>query len=181
MLKNVLACVSYAKNSEHANCINFTTFQNYTKPKLITLKSNKKEDEEDEITWEEPDAVQMIKEGDIVAVQSGDNYNPYYLICARSEVLTLDDNFRDDYGHVHLKGKTVLSGNYLEEVQSKNENRLFCKGTGKVAVVSSFCIAGISPELIQSKGHWRKKVVDCFEINKYVHEVLLGLVAGLDA
>ena len=144
--------------SEHANCINFTTFQNYTKPKLITLKSNKKEieyedaeesededkeeesdeDDEDEITWEESDAVQMIKEGNIVVVQSRDNYNPYYLICARSEVVTLDDDFRDDYGHLHLKGQTVLSGIYLEEVQSKNKNRLFFKGTGKVAVVCCF-------------------------------------------
>ena len=123
----------------------------------------------------------MIKEGDIVVVQSGDNYNPYYLICARSEVVTLDDNFCDDYSHVHLKGQTVLSGIYLEEVESKNENRLFFKDTGKVVVVSSFCIAGISPELIQSKGHWRKKVADYFEINEYVHEVLLGLVTGLDA
>ena len=193
-------CIS-CQNSEHANFINFTTFKNYTKPKLITLKSNKKkiededeqedededkeeendEGDEDGITWEESDAVQMIKEGHIVVIQSGDNYNPYYLICARSEVVTLDDDFCDDYGHLHLKGQTVLSENYLEEVQSKNENSLFFKDTGKVAVVSSFCIAGISPELIQSKKHRRKKVVDNFEINEYVHEVILGLVTGLDA
>ena len=180
-------CIS-CQNSEHANYINFTTFQN-------TLKSNKKEiededaeededenkeeesdeDDEDEITWEESNAVQMIKEGDIVVVQSEDNYNPYYLICARSEVATLHDNFRDDFGHLQLKGQTVLSGNYLEEVQSKNENRLFFKDTGKVAVVSSFCIAGISPELIQSKGHWRKKVADYFEINEYCKPGLLWL------
>ena len=112
----------------------------------------------------------MIKEGDIVVVQSGDNYNPYYLICARSEVVTLDDNFRDNYSHLHLKGKTVLSGNYLEEVQSKNENRLFFKDTGKVAVASPFCTneTNETPELM-------KKVVDYFEISEYVHEVLLGL------
>ena len=144
-------CIS-CQNSEHAYYINFTTFQNYTKPKLITLKSNKKEEDEDEdkeeesdegdeneITWEEFDAVQMIKEGDIVVVQSGDNYNPYYLICARSEVVTLDDDFRDDYGHLYLKGQTVISGNYLEEVQSKNETRLFFREARKVAVVSSCC------------------------------------------
>ena len=167
-------CIS-RQNSEHVNCINCTTFQNYTKPKLVTLKSSKKEikdddaegdededkgeesDEEDgdEITWEESDAVQMIKEG--------------------------DDDFRDDYGHLYLKGQTVLSENYLEEFQSKNESRLFFRDTRKVAVVSSFCIACISSELIQSKGHQRKKVVDYFEINEYVHEVLLGLVTGLDA
>ena len=160
-------CIS-CHNSEHVNCINFTTFQNYTKPKLLTLKSNKKEikdddaeedededkeeesdeDDGDEITWEESDAVQMIKEGDIFIVQSGDNYNPYYLICARSEIVTLDDDFHDDYGHLYLKGQTVLSGNYLEEFQSKNESRLFFRDTRKVAVVSSFCIACISPELI---------------------------------
>ena len=115
----------------------------------------------------------MIKEGDIVVVQSGDSYNPYYLICARSKVVTLDDNFLDNYSHLHLKGQTVLSGNYLEEVQSKNKNRLFFKDTGKVTVVSPFCIAGISPELM--------KKVDYFEISEYVHEVLLGLVTGQDA
>ena len=41
------------RNSEHANCINFTTFQNYTKPKLITLKNNKKEIEDEDAEEDE--------------------------------------------------------------------------------------------------------------------------------
>jgi len=173
---------SFCQNSEYQNCVNHSIFGKYTKPKLVSLNAKKnysESDEEDledeehqeEIIWEESDAVQMIREDDIVVVRSGDNYNPYYLIYATAKVEVLNSEFRDDYGHFHPKGQAVLSGNYLEEVQSKNGNRKYFKDTSRVAVISSYCVAGISPELIQSIGQRRSIPVIFFEINENVHEI----------
>ena len=48
-------------------------------------------------------------------------------------------------------------------------------------MMSSYCIAGISPDLKTLNGKRKGKMVEFYEFNDYVHDVLLGLVTGLDA
>ena len=79
---------------------------------------------EKEVQWETSEAVQAVKEGDIVVVRSGDTFNSYYLMCAVNEVELLETNFKDNYGHLHVQGSSVLRGHYLEEMQRKASSTL---------------------------------------------------------
>ena len=60
----------------------------------------------------------MVTEGDIVVIQSGDNYNPYYLLYATSSVSNLSVEKKNEYGHIYRKGQSVIQGYYLEEILS---------------------------------------------------------------
>ena len=53
---------------------------------------------------------------------------------------------------------------------------LLYQDLSKVVAVSSYCIAGISPELNTIDGKKKGKIIPLFEIINYVDEILLGLV-----
>ena len=49
-----------------------------------------------------------------LAVQSGDNYNPYYLIWAAGEVSELPGKIKDDYAHL-CSGFTLVGGSIIKK------------------------------------------------------------------
>ena len=79
------------------------------------VEITKPADEVEEVgsTWETSEAVNAIRRGDIVVVRSGDSFNPYYLLCALNKVKLLESNVKNDYGHFHVQGSSVIKGHYL--------------------------------------------------------------------
>ena len=114
----------------------------------ITMPADEVENVEP--TWETSEAVNAIRRRNIVVVRSVDSsFNPYYLLCALNEVELLESNVKDDYGHLHVQGSSVINKHYLEEMQRKASSVLYYKDGQNVAIVSLFSIAGISPKLIK--------------------------------
>ena len=91
----------------------------------------------------------MIKENDVVVIQSGDNFNPYFLLVANQEMMELEECMKDAYGHVFKPGDFVIIGNFLEKI---SDGRYY-KDDDKQAIISSYCVAGISPALTLSVGN----------------------------
>ena len=193
-VKKYSCLCSECQNFDYQNCSDFQMFTKYVEPVKVTFrgKSEKGGDESDEIDsedeleddsediWSESDAVQMVKKGDVVVVRSGDDFNPYYLIYAEDEIKPLDIEFSDGYGHNYLPGQSVLKGYYLEEVKCKS-GKLFYKESGKLAMVSSYCVCGIAPEMETFLGKRKGNDCDYYKFSDFVHEILLGLSTGLDA
>ena len=169
-------------NEDWMHCSN--SHMDMTIKKVLPLKSSAYINEEDinddettdDVEWEASDAVQMIQPNDIVVIRSGDDFNPYYLLCATTSVMELIEPEKDQYGYTYSIGQNIIKGHYLEEHKQKIGFTEYFKDETKKAIISSFCIAGIAPVMKQIVGCRRKKTVVIYEVTQDIHEILIGLV-----
>ena len=57
---------------------------------------------------------QMIRANNVVAIRSGDDFDPYFLFVANQEFMELEAGNKDAHGHVFQPGDFVIIGNFLE-------------------------------------------------------------------
>ena len=110
-------------------------------------EEEEKEEEEEQDNWEESEAVQMIRESDLVVLRSGDEFYPYYLLKVTSPPQALDKVTKDSYGHLFHEGQQVIMGHYLEEHKLSGASKFLFEDVSKMAIISTFCVAGICTEL----------------------------------
>ena len=133
--------------------------------------------EEEEDNWEEFEAVQMIRESDLVVLRSGDEFSPYYLLKITSPPQALDKVTKDSYGHLFHEGQQVIMGHYLEEHKLSGASKFLFEDVSKMAIISTFCVAGICPELPVTET-LRQKQTTLYEVTSEVDGILSGLVVG---
>ena len=182
---NIVVCVKIAKKVITLTAQINIFFEELAMPLKFNLHQKNKclheEDfiiEDEQNTWDESEAAQVVQEGDIVVIRSGDNFYPYYLLYALNCVEDLIGDIKDDYGHLHLKGSVILKGHYLEEIQQRGLSRIFYKDEKEVAIISAFTIAGISPPFVNAVAKRRCNAVTTFEVKEFIYDIFTGLVTG---
>ena len=105
------------------------------------------------------------------------NFPPYYLLKVTSLPQALDKVTNDSYGHLFYEGQQAIMGHYLKEHKLAGASKLTFEHVSKMAIISTFCVAGICPELPVTET-LRQKQTTLYEVTSEVDGILSGLVMG---
>ena len=69
-------------------------------------------------------------------------------------------------------------GHYLEEHKLSGASKFLFEDVWKMAIISTFCVAGICPELPVTETLRRKKQTTLYQVTSEIDGILSGLVVG---
>ena len=144
-------------------------------------ESSSDSDNEDDIDMEDEElhvqlstAVEMVSVGSVIVVRANDDYSSYYLIKVINPPCILEENSKDSYGHTFASNTEVISGHYFE-IHGHWDDCKYFLDTENVCYVSTFCIAGICPELEVVPGKRRGKSIDAYCVSPDINEALMDI------
>ena len=98
----------------------------------------------------------------------------FYLLKVTEEESHLQNVLTDDYGHSYPPESNVIVGNYLE-VSKEEQNKTTYYLDKKKAVILSYSVVGICPELLETHVTFRKKQYPGYVMEKCLFDGLKEL------
>ena len=130
--------------------------------------------EDEELHFQLSTAVEMVSVGSVIVVRANDDYSSYYLIKVINPPCILEENSKDNYGHTFASNTEVISGHYFE-IHGHWDDCKYFLDTENVCYISTFCIAGICPELEVVPGKRRGKSIDVYCASPDINEALMEI------
>ena len=122
----------------------------------------------------EGEVYEMLHNGDIAVIRSGDEYHPFYLLkLTHSRHLMTTDNYK----HTFPKQHRVFQGNYFESFKEARNGEIYYLDTKYTAIISSLCVVGTCPELNAIKQRRKGNDKEMFFVSFDLQNALCELVS----